>query len=94
MAGVPTVRHSVAPNSAPPGAPLEQIFILLHIILLLKKHTQQNLYIFGFTNKLFFCACIAIHSKRTFSLKENFFKMIRDESHCDLSSEEDELNEK
>ena len=26
---------------------------ILHIILLLKKHTQQNLRIFGFTNKLF-----------------------------------------
>ena len=64
------------------------------IIILLKKHTQQNLHIFGFTNELFFCACIAIHSKRTFSFKENFFKMRSDESDCDLSSEENDLNEK
>ena len=42
----------------------------------------------------FFCACIAIHSKRTFSFKENFFKTIRDESDCDLSSKEDDLNKK
>ena len=42
----------------------------------------------------FFCACIAIYSKRNFSFKENFFKTIRDESDCDLSSEEDDLNEK
>ena len=42
----------------------------------------------------FFCACIAIHSKRTFSFKENFLKMVRDESDCHLSSEEDDLNEK
>ena len=92
MAGVPTVRHSVAPNSAPPRRTVGTN--ILHIILLLKKHTQQNLHIFGFTNELFLCAYIAIHSKITFSFKENFLKMIRDESDCDLSSEEDDLNEK
>ena len=32
----------------------------------------------------FFCACVAIDSKWTFSSKENFLKTIRDESHCDL----------
>ena len=42
----------------------------------------------------FFCACIAIHSKRTFSFKENFFKTVRDESNRDLSSEEHDLNKK
>ena len=41
----------------------------------------------------FFYACIAIHSKRTFSFKENFIKT-RCESDCNLSSKEDDLNEK
>ena len=42
----------------------------------------------------FFYACIAIHSKRTFSFEENFFKTIHDESDCDLNLEEDDLNKK
>ena len=76
MAGVPTVHHSVAPNSAP-GSIHNRIFIYSALQM-----------------SFFFCACIAIHSKRTFAFKENFFKAVRNESDCDLSSEEDNLNKK
>ena len=71
MAGVPTVRHSVAPNSAPPDALLEQTFTYYSITK--KTYTQQNLHIFGFTNELFLLCLYCYSQQESFFFQKKFF---------------------